>query len=121
MKLIQDKKTNWNGVRNFQARNHLKKIAAGDLLLIYHSGDEKSIVGIAQALKIAYPDPDSESEHEWVQIDIEAIRVLKRKISLSELKATPALAQLPLIKQSRLSVMPIQAMEYKMILEMEKA
>jgi predicted RNA-binding protein with PUA-like domain len=117
--LLKDKKTNWNDVRNFQARNFLKRAAPGDFALIYHSGDDKAVVGLAKVVKPAYADPDPEDpKTEWVQIDVAAVEAFKQPVTLKEIKATKALAELPLIKQSRLSVMPITASQLKTLLRM---
>lgn len=115
--LLKDKKTNWNDVRNYQARNNLRKIAKGDLALIYHSGDQKAVVGVAKAVKEAYPDIDPEGG-DWVQVDIAPIEALSKPVRLAEIKAAKTLSDLPLIKQSRLSVMPITKQHFKAILEM---
>ncbi len=114
--LLKDKNTNWNGVRNFQARNYLKNFSVGDIALIYHSGLERSAVGIAKVTREAYPDPDPKKIGEWVQVDLEAIQSLPQPVSLAQIKATPGLKDLPLIKQSRLSVMPITEAHYQAIL-----
>lgn len=116
--LLKDGKTNWNGVRNFQARNFLMKAQAGDQALIYHSGDDKCVVGIAKVVKAAYPDPDPKKPGEWVQIDLAPVEKLSRPISLKEIKTTPALSDLPLIKQSRLSCMPIPAKSFEALVKM---
>jgi predicted RNA-binding protein with PUA-like domain len=116
--LLIDKKTNWNGVRNFQARNYLKQCHPGDLTFIYHSGDERSVIGIARITKPAYPDLDPKKSGAWVQIDLEAIRLLKHPVSLTQLKSNSHLNDLLLIKQSRLSVMPISATHYQIILKL---
>ncbi len=116
--LQKDKKTNWNGVRNFQARNFLRTIKQGDLTLIYHSGDEKAVVGIAKVVKEAYPDLDPKKPGDWVQVDLEPMKIFKRPVSLKEIKSEPALKDLLLIKQSRLSVMPVQPHHYKKIVEL---
>jgi predicted RNA-binding protein with PUA-like domain len=116
--LLKDKKTHWDHVRNFQARNFLKQASIGDLALIYHSGDEKAVVGIAQVVREAYPDPDPEKPGDWVQIDLKAVEPLARPISLKEIKSTASLATLPLIKQSRLSCMPVTAAHFDTILKL---
>jgi predicted RNA-binding protein with PUA-like domain len=117
--LLKDKQTNWNGVRNFQARNYLRQIARGDIALIYHSGDDKAVVGIAKVVREAYRDPEPEDpKTEWVQVDIQAVEALSRKIPLSEIKSTQALTTLPLIKQSRLSVMPITERHYETLVKL---
>jgi predicted RNA-binding protein with PUA-like domain len=115
--LLKDKKTNWDHVRNYQARNNLKKAEKGDLALIYHSGDAKAVVGVARVIKTAYPDIDVDGG-DWVQIDLEAVEKLKRAVTLKEIKATKALAEMPLIKQSRLSCMPITKAHYDAILKL---
>ena len=111
--LLRDKKTNWNGVRNFQARNNLKAARKGDQVLIYHSGDDKSVVGVAEVSTDPYPDPDPTKSGDWVQVDLKPIRKLNRPVTLSEIKADKSLKDLLLIRQSRLSVMPIKAQEFK--------
>jgi predicted RNA-binding protein with PUA-like domain len=105
-RLQKDKRTNWDHVRNFQARNYIRKMAKGDIAVIYHSGDERAAVGIAEVVKEAYPDIDPEGG-DWSQVDIKPVQSFLRPVSLKEIKATDALLDLPLIKQSRLSVMPI--------------
>lgn len=116
--LIQDRKTNWNGVRNFQARNFLQKVAPGDLALIYHSGDDKAVVGVAKVSKGPYPDLDPKKPGDWVQIDLVPEQKLASPVTLKTLKATPALKDMLLIKQSRLSCMPISAKHFEQILKM---
>src|SRR5690349_12116881 len=82
--LLQDKKTCWNGVRNFQARNFLKQVQRDDHALIYHSGDERAVVGIAKVTRTAYPDPDPKKPGEWVQIDIVPLESLEQPVSLAD-------------------------------------
>ena len=118
--LLADKRTNWNGVRNFQARNNLRKIAKGDLALIYHSGDAKAVVGIAKVVREGYVDPDVEGG-DWTQVDIAPVAAFVREVSLKEIKSTKALETLPLIKQSRLSVMPLSGEHFTMLVEMSKS
>ena len=115
--LSKDKRTNWNDVRNYQARNYLRKAAKGDIALIYHSGDVKAVVGIAKVIREAYADIDS-AGGDWSQIDIEYVKALAKPVSLATIKATKDLVTLPLIKQSRLSVMPITASHYEAILKL---
>src|SRR5277367_3917557 len=86
--LLKDGKTNWNGVRNFQARNNLKAIKKGDIVLIYHSGDDKSVVGIAKVVREAYPDPDPSKKGDWVQVDLEPVEKLGKPVALAELKGS---------------------------------
>lgn len=116
--LLRDRKTNWDHVRNFQARNFLREAKKGDLAFIYHSGDEKSVVGIAEITREAYADPDPEKPGEWVQVDVRAVEALERAVSLKEIKAAPELAGLPLIKHTRLSCMPISAAQFQAIRKM---
>lgn len=118
--LLKDKRTNWNDVRNYQARNNLRKMLVGDIALIYHSGDDKAVVGIAKVVRLAYPDIDSEGG-DWSQVDIAAVERLEIPVKLAVLKSTKALADLPLIKQSRLSVMPITPLHFEAILALASA
>lgn len=113
--LLKDRQTNWNDVRNYQARNFLKLIKKGDLALIYHSGDEKAVVGLAEITKAAYPDPEPGSKAEWVQVDLKPIQAFDRPVPLSEIKAHPVLRTLQLVKQSRLSVMPVDHQHFPLL------
>lgn len=116
--LQKDRETNWDQVRNFQARNFLKEVKKGDLALIYHSGDGKEIVGVAEVIKEAYPDIDPETPGEWVQIDLKFSERLKEPVTLAALKKDPTFKELKLIKQSRLSCMPVTDTHFKKILKM---
>ena len=116
--LIEDGKTNWNGVRNFQARNYLKQAQVGDRTLIYHSGGDKAVIGVAEVIRAAYPDLDPEKAGEWVQIDLAPAQSFTRAVKLAELKAHPALQDLILIKQSRLSVMPVTHPHFDLICQL---
>lgn len=118
--LLKDKRTNWNGVRNFQARNFLKAITKDDLALIYHSGDDKAVVGVAKVLREAYPDPDPETPGDWVQVDLAPIERLDAPVELKTIKATKSLGDLLLVRQSRLSVMPVSPADYRAILKLSK-
>lgn len=115
--LQRDKKTNWNDVRNFQARNFLRQIKKGDLALIYHSGDDKAVVGVAEVVREAYPDPDPDGG-DWVQVDLKPKQALNTSVTLATIKSQDKLKEMPLIRQSRLSVMPITAEHYKTILKL---
>jgi predicted RNA-binding protein with PUA-like domain len=115
--LDREGNTAWTGVRNFQARNHLRGMKKGDLLFFYHSGEEKSIVGVARVKTEAYPDPTAE-EGDWVCVDIVPERKLQRPVSLQTIKADPALKDLALVRQSRLSVMPVAARDFKHLLKL---
>lgn len=112
--LLKDGKTNWNGVRNYQARNFLRQAKKGDLALIYHSGDDKAVVGIARIAKPAYQDPDPKGG-DWVQIDLEPLAKLPKSVALKELKSQESLKGLLLIRHSRLSVMPLSQEHFEVI------
>ena len=117
--LVRDAKTQWTGVRNFQARNNLKQMAVGDKVFFYHSGKEKSVVGIAEVAKAAYPDPTSD-DPSWVAVDIKPVKRLPRPVTLADIKANKKLNDLLLVRQSRLSVMPVTKEEFETILKMGK-
>ena len=116
--LRRDERTNWDGIRNYQARNFLRLIKKDDLALIYHSGGERSVVGIARVIKEAYPDPDSRKKGDWVQVDLEFMKAFNSPVPLAEIKTRTALQSLLLLKQSRLSVIPVTAAHYQTILKM---
>ncbi len=116
--LEKEGRTNWNGVRNFQARNFLKQAAVGDMALIYHSGEDKAVVGLAQVTRAAYPDVDPEKTGDWVQIDLAPVRAFSSPVALREIKSTAKLKDLLLIKQSRLSVMPVSAPHFEILCQM---
>jgi predicted RNA-binding protein with PUA-like domain len=104
-----DKVTDWTGVRNFQARNFLREMKVGDQVFYYHSMTEKAVVGLALVAKEAFPDPTVEADEkgDWVCVQMKADKKFPKPVTLIQIKAEPGLAQLPLIKQSRLSVMPV--------------
>jgi Uncharacterized conserved protein len=116
---IKDKRTMWDGVRNYQARNNLKKMKKGDLCFFYHSVNEKKIVGIVKVSKEYYTDPTDKTK-KFVAVDVDFYQNLKRGISLEEIKKNSKLKHLPLIKQSRLSVMPIDKKSWKLIIDLSK-
>jgi predicted RNA-binding protein with PUA-like domain len=116
--LERDGKTVWDGVRNYQARNNLKLMALDDAVLIYHSVTEKAMVGVAKVSKTHYPDPTDNPKGDWVVVEIKPVSPLKRSISLAEIKADPRLADLPLIRQSRLSVIPISKDHFEYLLSL---
>ena len=105
----------WTGVRNHMAKNNLKAMRRGDRAFFYHSNIGKEIVGIVTVVREAYPDPTADSG-DWVAVDMKAVRPLARPITLAALKADPAFADLPLIRMSRLSVMPIPDVHWRAIL-----
>lgn len=116
---VKERGTFWDGVRNFQARNHLRSMKKGDQVLYYHSGKERAVVGIAKVTREAYPDPTAD-DPQWVAVDLAPVRALKNPVSLSAIKADPSLAQIALVRQSRLSVMPLAKEEFDRILELQK-
>jgi predicted RNA-binding protein with PUA-like domain len=111
----KDTQTSWDGVRNFQARNSLKAMQKGDLVLFYHSNEGKEIVGIAEVAKEHYQDFTT-TEAQWVAVDLIPYQTLEQPVSLETIKNTPELAQMGLIKQSRLSVMPVKREEFDKII-----
>ena len=110
-------KTSWDGVRNYQARNNLKAMAAGDPVLFYASGGPKEVVGIARVSKAAYPDPTAD-EPAWVSVELEVVRPLARRVPLSRIKSEPALVAVPLLRHTRLSVMPLTPGEFEGIVKL---
>jgi len=116
-KFNQDGRTFWDGVRNYQARNNLKAMKEGDLVLFYHSNEGKNVVGIAKVVKEFYQDPTTDDAN-WVVVDLSPVESLKNPVSLEQIKAEPSLADISLIRQGRLSVMPLKANEFDKILEM---
>ena len=114
----KEKKTIWDGVRNYQARNFLRAMHLGDQVLYYHSVDEKAVVGIAQVLKTSFPDPTSPKGEEWSSVLLGATRALAKPVTLDQLKAEKKFSELLLLRQSRLSVMPVPAALFQAILKM---
>jgi predicted RNA-binding protein with PUA-like domain len=115
--LVAEGKTDWTGVRNFQARNNLKAMKKGDKVLFYHSVSEKAVVGIAEVSKEAYPDPTDEN---WTAVEVKPVKKLKKPVTLQDVKANAALANIALVRQSRLSVIPLTKDEYEEVLSMAK-
>lgn len=113
---VRDGRTAWTGVRNYAARNHLRAMAKGDTVFFYHSGDEKSVVGLAEVIRPAYPDPTAD-EDGWVAVDLKPLRPLPRAVPLADIKSDPALQGMVLVRQSRLSVSPVTAAEAKRLRE----
>jgi predicted RNA-binding protein with PUA-like domain len=114
---VADGKTSWTGVRNFAARNNLRKMQKSDEVLFYHSGDEKAVVGIAKVTRTAYADQTAK-EGDWSTVDLAALKPLARPVTLREIKSQPRLKQIPLVRQSRLSVMPLAESEFQEIVKM---
>lgn len=113
--LVKDKKTTWDGVRNFQARNNIKAMKKGDLVFIYHSNEGKEIVGIAKITKEHFPDP---KDKDWPVVEIAPVKKLKYPVTLADAKATKKLANMVLVKSSRLSVQPVKEAEFDLIVKM---
>ena len=113
--LVRDGGTEWDGVRNNAARLHLKAMKAGDEAFFYHSMSDKAVVGIMRITREAGPDP---KDGDWVSVRVEPVRALTRPVTLAEIKAEPKLAQMELIRQSRLSVAPVREDEWRRVLEM---
>ncbi|MCE2740952.1 MAG: EVE domain-containing protein [Sphingobacteriales bacterium] len=116
----KDGKTFWDGVRNYQARNNLKGMKKGDLVLWYHSNEGLEIVGIAKVVKEAYQDPTTE-ETAWVVVDLKPFKKLKRPVSLAEIKADSRLQEIGLVKQGRLSVQALKPEEFDAILDLSSS
>lgn len=114
---VKDKKTHWDGVRNYAARNNLKAMAKGDHVLFYHSNEGLAIVGIAEVVKTAYQDPTTEDPN-WVVVDLKPLKAMPNPVTLADIKATPALIDMDLVRLSRLSVGTVKPDEYKLIMKM---
>ena len=107
----------WDGVRNYQARNNLKEMKKNDLCFFYHSVKERSIVGIVKVVKEYYPDPTDKTDR-FVVVDVKAIKKLKNPVCLDQIKENNKLKDIALVKQSRLSVMPLKKTEWDIIMKM---
>jgi predicted RNA-binding protein with PUA-like domain len=116
--MLKDGRTFWSGVRNFQASSNMKAMKKGDRAFFYHSGEEKSIVGIVEVVREAYPDPTAKSGEPWVVVDLKAVGPLPRPVTLADIKAEPRLKDMALVKLSRLSVQPITAAESQLVCKM---
>lgn len=108
----KDGATFWDGIHNYQARNHLRAMKKGDLAFFYHTGDERRIMGIVEVSKEAYPDAQDPT---WTWVDVKKVRAIKRPVSLDELKAHPGLSGMKLFQQGRLSVVPIAKQDWDLI------
>jgi predicted RNA-binding protein with PUA-like domain len=117
---IAEGQTAWTGVRNYAARNNLRKMRKGDEVLFYHSGDDKAVVGIARVTRQAYPDPTAK-EGDWSAVDLAPVKSLRRSVSLREIKDNRRLKDILLIRQSRLSAMPLAKPEFREIVKMSTA
>ena len=116
-KFLKEGSTIWDGVRNYQARNNLKAMKKGDLVLFYHSNEGMQVVGIAKVIKEHYQDPTT-SDPNWVSVDLKPFKTLKKPVTLSQIKADQRLENTGLVKQGRLSVMQLKREEFDRILEL---
>lgn len=116
-KLVEEGRTFWDGVRNFEARNNLRAMKEGDLAFFYHSNIGKEIVGIVKVVEEAYPDPTAPGE-DWSVVDIAPVKAMKKPVSLATIKDDPALQNMALLRRSRLSVVPVTKDEFVHILEL---
>jgi predicted RNA-binding protein with PUA-like domain len=117
---VKDGKTEWTGVRNFQARNNLRQMQPGDRVLFYHSGKDKAVVGIAEVAKAPYPDPTAD-DPQWVAVDLKPVKKLTAAVPLAAMRYDKRLSELLLIRQSRLSVTPLAKSEFDVIVSMGTA
>jgi predicted RNA-binding protein with PUA-like domain len=113
--LLRDKKAVWDGVRNFQARKHLKGMKKGDTAFIYHTGDEKAVIGIATVVKESYPEP---KDPDWVAVDLAPLKPLSHPVTLSRIRQTKSLQKMVLVKAARLSVQPVTDEEFSKVIEL---
>ena len=114
---VAEGQTSWTGVRNYSARNNLRKMQKGDEVLFYHSGDDKAVVGIAKVIRTAYQDSTAK-EGDWSTVDLAPVKPLHRPVTLREIKSHPPLKGIVLVRQSRLSVMPLAESEFREIVKM---
>ncbi len=111
---VKDGRTHWDGVRNYQARNNLRAMKRGDLVLYYHSGAGPGVVGVAKVVKESYQDPTTDDDR-WVAVDLEPVRALKTAVPLGDIKKEKRLKNISLLKQGRLSVVPVTKEEFDVI------
>src|SRR2546423_3942548 len=115
--LVKDKKTTWDGVRNFAARNHLRAMKKGDQVFFYHSNEGLAIAGIAEVAKEAYQDPTTDDAN-WVVVELKPVKAIPNPVTLADIKADKSLADMQLVRLGRLSVSAVTADEYKKVLKM---
>ena len=118
--LVKDGRTAWTGVRNFQARNHLRAMQAGDAVLFYHSGEAREIVGLAKVSKAAYADPTADAG-DWSCVDVAAGKPLAKPVTLAAVKADATLKDMVLVKNSRLSVQPVTEKQFNRVIQLAAA
>jgi predicted RNA-binding protein with PUA-like domain len=114
---VAEGRTSWTGVRNYTARNNLRKMRKGDEVLFYHSGEEKAVVGMAKVTRPAYPDPTA-TQGDWSAVNLAPIKPLRRPVTLRQIKGDSRLKRIQLVRQSRLSVMPMAATDFRAIVLM---
>lgn len=114
---VKESGTAWTGVRNFQARNNLRAMSKGDSVLFYHSGSGKEIVGVARVARVAYPDSTA-ADGDWSCVDLKPVKALRHSIPLATIKADAVLNEMALVKQSRLSVMPVTVKQFERVLQL---
>ena len=117
-RVLKEKKVVWDGVRNYQARNFLRAMKIGDSVLYYHSVDERAVVGLAKVTRTAFPDPTSPKGEEWTSVMLTAVRGLPHPVTLDQLKSDKRFSELLLLRQSRLSVMPVPPKLFSAIVRM---
>lgn len=117
--LLKDGRATWDGVRNFEARNHMRSMHEGDLVLFYHSSEGKEVVGVMRVDREAYPDPTAPGE-DWSVVEVVPVATLKAPVSLDIIKSDPALADIALLKRSRLSVVPVSKPHFDHLLELAR-
>ena len=122
MDLCQEKKTCWDGVRNYSARNYLQKMKCKDIICIYHTGKERAIIGLGEVCRAAYPDPTADNDTKWLAVDIcyKPHTTFEQPVSLAVLRAKKEFKDCLLLKQSRLSVMPLSTLEFASIQKLAK-
>ncbi len=116
---VADRTTHWDGVRNYAARNHMQAMKKGDVVVFYHTGDERQAVGLATVVKEAYQDPTTD-EQAWVCVDLKAGKKLKQPITLAQIKADPILRNTALVRIGRLSVLPLTEQEYLQFISLSR-
>jgi predicted RNA-binding protein with PUA-like domain len=116
--LLEDRRTAWDGVRNYEARNNLRAMKKGDLCLFYHSNEGKEIVGIAKVARTAYQDP--KTDEDWSAVDVVPVKKLRKPVTLAQIKAHPKLSKMALVKRSRISVVPVTEAELADVLALSE-
>jgi predicted RNA-binding protein with PUA-like domain len=116
-RLVAEKRAVWDGVRNFEARNNLRAMKRGDLVLFYHSNEGKAVVGVAKVLREAYPDPTA-TEGDWSAVDLGPVAALVKPVTLAQIKADPALDGIDLVRRSRLSVVSVSPAHFARVLKL---